>query len=152
MSSSTRLLLLCPGQGDQHTDMYTLARSNASASALLDQLGMPPFPAADTLFANRSAQPLIVAAALATWQAIREFSPPPALVAGYSVGELSAYGVAGALAPADTIALARLRAQLMDDALATHPGQALLAVAGVPLAQMEALAIERPFYVSIETG
>jgi [acyl-carrier-protein] S-malonyltransferase len=171
--SQARLLLLCPGQGDQHAGMFDLARTSPAASALLDRLGpisgpisaptgsrtsasqdstAPATDAGGDLFANRRAQPLIVAAALGMWEAIREFTPPPSLVAGYSIGELSAYGVAGAMAPEDAVNLAARRAQLMDDSLAAHPGQALVTITGLTLGHGAALAAAHGFYISIETG
>lgn len=143
------LLLLCPGQGHQHPAMYALARTGAAGAALLDRLSPPP-PA--DLYRNGAAQPMIVAATLAMWEAIREFAPRPALVAGYSVGELSAYAVAGALAPEDAMELAALRARLMDQSLATHPGQAMLAMAGLPLRRCAELAACQLYHVAIETG
>lgn len=152
MSAAPRLLLLCPGQGEQHAGMFALARGDTGAAALLDRLGLPPAPAPDGLFANRSAQPLIAAATLAMWEALRGTTPAPALVAGYSIGELVAYGVAGALSPEDTVALARVRAELMDACLASRPGQATLALGGLPLAQVEPLLSAQLFYVAIETG
>lgn len=118
----SRLLLLCPGQGGQHPAIFDLARTNAKAAAFLDQC--PPFD--EDLFANRTAQPAIVAATLAMWIALGEVQP--ALAAGYSIGELSAYAVAGALAPLDAVKLAASRAALMD-ACATPP-QAMIAVTG----------------------
>ncbi|MES2116522.1 MAG: acyltransferase domain-containing protein [Pseudomonadota bacterium] len=146
----TRLLLLCPGQGSQHTAMFELARSDARAAALLERLELPPLTG--DIYGNRNAQPLIVAAALAMWEAVRPFAPAPALVAGYSIGELSAYGVAGALTPDDAIALAATRARLMDACLDTHPGQALLAIAGLPLARIGALVADRQYFIAIETA
>ena len=122
----TRLLLLCPGQGGQHPAMFDLPRSNAKAAAFLDQC--PPLEG--DLFANRTAQPAIVAATLAMWIALGEMRP--ALVAGYSIGELSAYAVAGALAPREAVKLAATRAALMD-ACATPP-QAMIAVSGASAA------------------
>ena len=110
--SRARLLLLCPGQGDQHPDMFNLARTSGAASSLLDQLAVR---AEGDIFANRNAQPLIVAATLGMWEAVRDFAPTPALVAGYSIGELSAYGVAGAITPEQAVTLAAQRAQWMDD-------------------------------------
>jgi len=53
-------------------------------------------------------------------------------VAGYSPGELSAYGCAGVLAPKDMIELATARAHFMDTAT---PVGSLIAVSG--------LAVER---------
>ena len=131
--------------------MFDLARTSPAASALLDRLATPALTAG-SLFANRYAQPLIVAATLGMWEAIREFAPPPALVAGYSIGELAAYGVAGAYVPEDTLSLATRRARLMDDCLVTHPGQALVTISGLTLAHAATVATEYDFQISIETG
>jgi [acyl-carrier-protein] S-malonyltransferase len=150
--SRARLLLLCPGQGDQHAGMFDLARTNPAASALIDGLlNMQP-PTGDDIFANRTAQPLIVTATLGMWQAIRDFAPPPALVAGYSIGELSAYGVAGAITPEQAVTLATQRAQWMDDCQQAAPGQALVSITGLTLATAGKLASAYGYHVSIETG
>lgn len=148
--SRARLLLLCPGQGDQHPDMFNLARTSSTASALADRLLAGQ--ASDDIYANSIAQPLIVAATLSMWAAIREQAPPPALVAGYSIGELSAYGVAGAIAPQQAVALAAQRAQWMDDCQRAAPGQALLAITGLTLASASILAAQYGYHISIETG
>jgi [acyl-carrier-protein] S-malonyltransferase len=150
--SRARLLLLCPGQGDQHAGMFDLARTNPAASVLIDRLlDMQP-PVGDDIFANRTAQPLIVTATLGMWQAIRDFAPPPALVAGYSIGELSAYGVAGAITPEQAVTLATQRAQWMDDCQQAAPGQALVSITGLTLANAGKLASAYGYHVSIETG
>ncbi|RFP18910.1 MULTISPECIES: acyltransferase domain-containing protein [unclassified Duganella] len=149
----SRLLLLCPGQGGQHAAMFDLPRSSpsgdAAASALLAGLAL-----ADNadIYANRNAQPLIVAATLSMWEAIREFTPKPALVAGYSIGELSAYGVAGALPPQTAVQLAAERAQLMDDCARALPGQTLMSISGLALSRTSALLAEHAFHMSIENG
>src|SRR4051794_28001936 len=70
----------------------------ALASAVLDApvadiLSGP----AEALFTNATAQPLICAVELATWAALSSQLPSPRVFAGYSVGELAAYGCAGAL-------------------------------------------------------
>ncbi|HAT33788.1 MAG TPA: malonyl CoA-ACP transacylase [Janthinobacterium sp.] len=144
-----RLLILCPGQGGQHAGMFELARQHPGARALLDSVAASD-PA--LLFANRVAQPAIVAAGLAMWEALRGLAPAPALVAGYSVGELTAHFVAGALAAPDALTLAHTRARLMDDCLGAHPGQALAAISGLPLARIAGLLAEDLFYVAIDTG
>ncbi|MFC0170070.1 ACP S-malonyltransferase [Pseudoduganella danionis] len=149
MSGNARLLLLCPGQGGQHAAMFDLARSDARASALLDNLALP---SASELYANRHAQPLIVAATLAMWAAIRDHAPAPALVAGYSIGELAAYGVAGAYSPATTVQLATTRAELMDQAALSAPDQTLLAVSGMALARVQPLLQAHAYELAIETG
>lgn len=158
---SGALAILCPGQGAQHPAMFDMARTDARAAALLDrclqpeQTGRPlgevlADPA--LLYSNRFAQPLIVAASLAMWEALRDHVPAPALVAGYSIGELSAYGVAGALNAEDATALAAARAALMDDCLTQAPGQALIAVSGLTPAGADSLLHEGGFHVAIETG
>lgn len=148
---SARLLLLCPGQGGQHEAMFELARSEAAAAALLDQAGLPSMDAT-TMFANRIAQPAIVGATLAMWEALRRRVPAPAMVAGYSVGELSAYGVAGAFDASDAVRLASIRAQLMDEAAAATTPQALVAISGVLVERARALAGAAGFVVAIVTG
>ncbi|MES2163555.1 MAG: acyltransferase domain-containing protein [Pseudomonadota bacterium] len=151
--AQSRLLLLCPGQGGQHGAMFDLPRSSPAgdtvASALLADLAL----ANDAdIYANRNAQPLIVAATLSMWAAIREFAPPPALVAGYSIGELSAYPVAGAIPPQTAVQLAAQRAQLMDDCARALPGQMLMAISGLALSRVSILLAEHDFYMSIENG
>lgn len=151
-----RLLILCPGQGSQHAGMFAMARSHPAGAALLDQCRLPDPAHApdrpDPLFTNRIAQPAIVAASLAIWQALREAVPAPALVAGYSIGELAAYGVAGALAPLDAVRLAGTRARLMDECLQRFPGQAMVAITGAPLARIAEVIASDLFYIAIETG
>lgn len=141
--------------------MFDLARSESGMGALIDGwladagLGMP-FDAISAdpalLFSNRMAQPLIVAATLATWTALGSAVAQPAMVAGYSVGELAAYAVAGSLAPADTVRLAGQRARLMDASQHGALKQALVAVSGVVSTAAEALVRPFGFHPAIENG
>lgn len=147
---SARLLLLCPGQGGQHGAMFDLARTDAGAANLLDACGFSAIEP-ESMFENRLAQPLIVGATLAMWEALRRRVPAPSLVAGYSVGELSAYGVAGALEPIDAVRLASVRAALMDAAAAGAP-QALVAIGGLALERTRTLAHDHAFDIAIVTG
>jgi [acyl-carrier-protein] S-malonyltransferase len=149
-----RLLILCPGQGGQHAAMYDLARSDPHGAALLDQLApwLPDLSQPDAIFANRAAQPAIVASSLAMWEALRRDCPPPSLLAGYSVGELTAYGVAGALTPGRTVALAAQRAALMDACVAPGAPQAMLAISGRRIAALRPLLAAHGFHIAIETG
>ncbi|KQZ32647.1 acyltransferase domain-containing protein [Duganella sp. Root1480D1] len=150
----SRLLILCPGQGGQHAAMYDLARSDPHAASLLAQLApwLPDLSQPGTMFSNRSAQPAIAASSLAMWEALRRDCPQPALVAGYSVGELTAYGVAGAFTPERTVALAAQRAALMDACVSPDKPQAMLAISGRRLAPLRPQLASHGFYIAIETG
>ena len=157
----SRLALLCPGQGAQGPAMFDMARSDAASATLLDSwlagagLEQPlesilADPA--LLFANRMAQPLIVAASLATWTALGSVAAQPAIVAGYSIGELTGYAVAGALAPGHAVCLARQRADLMDACLQGAPRQALVAVSGIATGAAAGIAGAHGFHPAIETA
>lgn len=153
-----RLAILCPGQGAQHPAMFDLARTDPATSRLLDgwlddsSIGELLRAALDNehAFANRVAQPSIVAATLAMWTALGDLRP--ALVAGYSIGELSAYGVAGALDPTALVRLAIERARLMDACVAEGPGQGMVALSGMPGGSSAALLRRHGFHPAIVTG
>ena len=158
---NTRLAILCPGQGGQHPAMFDLARTDPRTSTLLDhwlsraQLGVSVeeiLSSNDLLFSNRFAQPMIVAATMATWEAIRHDIPAPALVAGYSIGEVAAHGVAGTFAAVDAVRLAAARARRMDACIRTKPAQAMVAVSGLPLRPAAPLLQQCGFHPAIETG
>ncbi|GAC1550324.1 MAG: malonate decarboxylase subunit epsilon [Collimonas sp.] len=155
-----RLAILCPGQGGQHAAMFDLPRSDPATAELLQQwlpdtaLWQPLqqiLADDDLLFSNRLAQPLIVAATAAVWSALQPLLPPPALVAGYSVGEIAAYHVAGAISAPQTIQLATSRAALMDACLQPASPQALFAVSGITVGALAALLAPYHLYVAIET-
>lgn len=128
------LAILCPGQGGQHPAMLDILRDVPAAEAVLAAarpiLRTDPRDLAaasqDLMFSNIVAQPLVCAVTLATWAALRDRLPPPCAIAGYSVGELAAYGCADALTADEVIALARRRAEAMDTA--APEGTGLLAV------------------------
>lgn len=153
-----RLVILCPGQGAQHPAMFDMARADPAASRLFDAWMDDP-ALRDVLqealdgpnaFANRVAQPSIVAATLAMWTALGE--TPAALVAGYSIGELSAYGVAGALDPTALVKLAVARARLMDACLVDGPEQGMVALSGMPDGTVAGLLPRFGFHAAIVTG
>lgn len=126
-----RLALLCSGQGGQHLRMFE--RTQPQKKILNEQL-----------FVNRYAQPLIVEATLGNWEALKNKLPEPDLVLGYSIGELTAYAVAGAIQPEEAIQLAVKRAEWMDKC----PQGGLLALSGCP----KALLKDYPVEIAIDNG
>ncbi|HEV2609736.1 MAG TPA: acyltransferase domain-containing protein [Noviherbaspirillum sp.] len=154
------LALLCPGQGGQHARMFDILDNAARATTLLAQwsieekINLPLNTALSNpsaLFSNRIAQPLIVAATLATWETLKPALPLPVIVAGYSIGELSSYAVAGAITPPEALSLAAVRACLMDSCGNDKP-QGLLAVSGMHLSSIADSATRAGLFVAIETG
>ncbi|WP_180899148.1 acyltransferase domain-containing protein [Martelella soudanensis] len=85
-------------------------------------------PAA-VLHHNRNSQILCTLQALAAAAALRTAWPGRMVVAGYSVGELAAWGVSSRFAGEDTLDLAARRAEVMD--ASTRPGDGLLFVRGL---------------------
>jgi [acyl-carrier-protein] S-malonyltransferase len=103
------------------------------------------------MFDNRSAQPLVVAATLAVWTLLADRLPRPALVAGYSVGEVSAYAVAGVLSVDQAVAVAAQRAAIMSEAAARSGEQGMAAVSGIPPDAARALLAEAGCEPAIDT-
>ncbi|MFJ3054809.1 ACP S-malonyltransferase [Herbaspirillum sp. NPDC087042] len=160
-----RLAILCPGQGGQHPGMFDLLREDAQAAGFLSRCDLDRLlkaPLAQVLadpaqlFANICAQPLIVAAQLATWQALRAeletIAGAPAVVAGYSVGELSAYAIAGVFDASATVTLAARRAALMSEAAAAAPAQGLMSFGGMAVDALQARLQSQGAHAAIVTG
>ena len=87
-------------------------------------------------------QPLMLAAGLASYRAWQEAGgPQPMLLAGHSLGEYTAWVVAGALAFRDALPLVRLRAQAMQEAVPVGTG-AMAAILGLEDAAVLAACAE----------
>jgi len=120
-----KLAILCSGQAGQHRAMLDnlitapdQAELRSCASEILGQdvEGWWRSLTDEAIFANENAQFAIALYQLSVWQRIAAVIPRPALIAGYSLGELIAYHVADSLNLADTLKLVRDRARLMDEA------------------------------------
>lgn len=142
--------LLFSGQGTQHPGMLPwLDESPAHPLAARfgagwrERLADPAWASAGT-----NAQPLLTTAALAAWRALADELPPPVVVAGYSVGELPAFAVAGVITDGDALRLSLARAEAMDLATAGRPG-GLLAVSGPARPRVEAIAASHGLHVAI---
>lgn len=93
----------------------------------------------DALTDTVNQQPALFVTGLAAWAVIREGEwPPPAFLAGHSLGEFSALTAAGALSFADGLALVRRRGELMKAAGEARPG-AMAAILALDLEQVEAV-------------
>lgn len=124
---------LFPGQSAQGAEalrkLLPFPETAPVIAALERVLDMPVddiLNAGDRLFDNAVAQPLVCALELA---AAAVLDPRAEVCAGYSIGELAAYGFAGSLSVPDVLRLARIRAEAMD--AASDLPQMMVAVRGI---------------------
>jgi len=144
-------ILVFPGQGSQKPGMARdLAESYPAARRVLDEAdaayaaraGSPltrlMFDGpADELTRTENAQPALLAHGAAAWAVVAgRIAPRVRAAAGHSLGELTAYHVAGAFGLADAVRLVRARGELMRDTGAGRPGT-MAAIIGRPERSIE---------------
>ncbi|MFN2120169.1 MAG: ACP S-malonyltransferase [Anaerolineales bacterium] len=131
---ATHTALVFPGQGSQSVGMgRDLVERHQSARDLFDEadavLGLalssimwegPEAALNDTV----NTQPALYVHSLASFQVLKSLHPEftPAMLAGHSLGELSAMAASGALSFADGLRLVRRRGELMKRAGELRPG------------------------------
>ncbi len=157
------LAILCSGQGRQTAAFFRDGARSPEARTLLHAVmseRIVPSEAVDwltdetreppPLFTNELAQPLICLGQLMIWETIRHALPAPDLAGGYSLGELTACGVAGCWSPVELVKLAARRGQRMS--AAAGEAQTLLAVLGLPRIRVEAICREHQAHLAIVNG
>jgi [acyl-carrier-protein] S-malonyltransferase len=101
----------------------------------------------DAVHQNRVGQMLCTLQALAATASLRDAWPGKLIVAGYSVGEVAAWSIAGLMNATNTLDLVALRANAMD--AATRPGDGLLFVRGLSCGAIENLCNRRDAAIAI---
>ncbi len=155
-----KLAILCSGQGTQHAGMFDLV-AQADAAQPIFQAAREVLDGRDprqfvreadpvALFSNRAGQILCCTQALAAWATIAPALPGMVVLAGYSVGELAAWGCAGLLPTTHVLRLAVERAAAMDEA--GGDGTGLAAVIGLDEARVTALCRAHGAHVAIVNG
>lgn len=152
------LAVLCSGQGQQHSGMFALTADAPEAAGLFahaarllgerDPRELVVVETDEALHANRVGQILCTLQPLAAFAALGRFDSARFIVAGYSVGELSAWSLAGLWAPHTALDLAARRAEAMDAVAA--PGDGLLFVRGLNPAAIDTLCRQFDIAVAIE--
>lgn len=136
------LAIVCPGQGSQTpgflTDWLEVDGVRDHLTALGDITGRDLLAHGttsdeETIKDTAVAQPLIVAAGLVSARALFGDSlPAGAILAGHSVGEITASALAGALSETDALTFVRERANAMAQAAATTPTGMAAVLGGDP--------------------
>ena len=143
MAESSTVAYVFPGQGSQSTGMgLDLYNGHPSARKVYDEadcsLGFPLSRLCfdgpeEELTKTHNVQPAILVTSIACLKALEDALddlPPPAYVAGHSLGEYTALVAAGALNVADAVLLVRERGRLMYEAGLKSPGS-MLAIIGL---------------------
>jgi [acyl-carrier-protein] S-malonyltransferase len=148
--------LLCPGQGAQAPGFLDAVLGDAPEllAVLVQTLQRPAGEirglSGEALRANAIAQPCIMAAQLERWSRLAPLLPTPAIVMGYSLGELTAFVLANGCPPSAALALAKERATAMDRAF-DRPC-AMLAVRGLMQPSLGAICAEKGWHLAIRNG
>ena len=150
------IAILCSGQGGQHAAMFDLVANCPEAepvfSTAAEVLGEDPRrfvqeAAPADLFSNRSGQILCCTQALAMQAALGTAWPARTVIAGYSIGELAAWGCAGAVDGPAILRLAQRRAAAMDAAAPSDGG--LAAIVGLRRATLEPILARHELSIAI---
>jgi|ERR1700679_1805062 [acyl-carrier-protein] S-malonyltransferase len=148
--------ILCSGQGGQHRRMFELTGACPTAQELFAQagtlLGHDPRTWMNTadaaaLHSNRTAQLLCVLQGLSAAAAIGDALPQQRCVAGYSVGEIAAWSLAGFFTMRDALTLTLARAEAMD--AARHGAQGMLFIRGLSRTVIDELLVRQDAAVAI---
>jgi [acyl-carrier-protein] S-malonyltransferase len=151
------LTLLCSGQGQQHREMFALTGDAPEATELFahaatllggrDPRGIVQADTDEALHQNRTGQLLCTLQSLAAAAALRDARPSRLIVAGYSVGEVAAWSVAGLIESLPTLDLVASRAEAMDRA--SPAGDGLLFVRGLSRDAVDSLCKHHDAAVAI---
>lgn len=150
--------VVCPGQGSQRPGMLTPWWQGANArlpgvleamseAADADLVALGTTASAEALRPTQVAQPLTVATSLACAIAVGLAGPRPAqaspgpapVLAGHSLGYLTALALAGVLCPAEAVGLAALRGRAMARCAAEHDGGMTALIGGSREEVLEAI-------------
>jgi [acyl-carrier-protein] S-malonyltransferase len=149
--------ILCSGQGAQSSAMFDLLADAPAAEPVFqaakcaldgtDPRAFVRSASSAATHANKTGQILCCTQAMAAWAVLSDGMKKPVLVAGYSVGELAAWGVVGILDATGVINLAVARAAAMDAATTQPSG--LAAIRGLTRSKLDQLCQAHDCFVAI---
>jgi [acyl-carrier-protein] S-malonyltransferase len=150
------IALLCSGQGHQGPGMFDLVGEGPEVERLFSHASQwfddeprhwVRSASDEALHQNRNAQVLCTLHALAAFTRLARLLPRRRCVAGYSVGEVAAWHVAGRIGALDALDLIVARAAAMDAASVGREG--MLFVRGLSRSTLDALCAGRDAAVAI---
>jgi [acyl-carrier-protein] S-malonyltransferase len=150
------IAILCSGQGGQHAGMFDLTGDEPQAATLFahsamlldqDPRTLVKGAGCEALHANLTAQLLCTLQALAAAAVLDNALPMRRIVAGYSVGEVAAWGVAGLIGVTETLDLVATRASVMD--AASHGDDGMIFIRGLERTTIEKLCADREAAIAI---
>jgi [acyl-carrier-protein] S-malonyltransferase len=151
------MAILCSGQGYQGAGMFDLLADTPEAGPVFkaakfvldgkDPRELVRKASNEVLHADKTGQILCCTQAMAAWAVVGGRAPHPLVVAGYSVGELAAWGVAGLLDYEGVLDLAVQRAAAMDAATTQQSG--LAAIRGLKRGALDRICRVHGAYVAI---
>jgi [acyl-carrier-protein] S-malonyltransferase len=154
------MAILCSGQGYQGADMFDLLADAPEAGPVFkaakfvldgtDPRQLVREASKEALHADKVGQMLCCIQAMAAWTLVSAKVPRLLVVAGYSVGELAAWGVAGLLDYEGVLDLAVQRAAAMDAATTQPSG--LAAIRGLKRDVLDPICRTHGAYVAIVNG
>lgn len=149
--------ILCSGQGHQHPTMFSLTERAPEADALfaycanllggVDPRELVKREPIETLHSNRLGQILCTLQTLVTFETLKSSLPLERIIAGYSVGEVAAWGISGLFTPTKALDLVARRAAIMDTV--SSPGDGLLFIRGLSREAIDALCAAHGAAISI---
>jgi [acyl-carrier-protein] S-malonyltransferase len=152
--------IFCSGQGYQGAGMFDLLADAPEADPVFkaakwvldgrDPRDLVHQASNKALHADRAGQILCCTQAMAAWAMVSGRVHRPLVVAGYSVGELAAWGVAGLLGYEEVLDLAVRRAAAMDSATSRQSG--LVAIHGLKRNALDAICRAHGAYIAIING
>jgi [acyl-carrier-protein] S-malonyltransferase len=151
------MAVLCSGQGYQGAGMFDLLADAPEARPVFEAAkfvleGKDPRRLVhdlgnDELHADKVGQILCCTQAMAAWAVLSAKVPRPLVVAGYSIGELAAWGVAGLLDYEEVLHLVIQRAAAMDKSTTQPSG--LAAIHGLTRDKLDPICKAHGAYVAI---
>jgi [acyl-carrier-protein] S-malonyltransferase len=152
-----RTAVFCSGQGYQGVGMFDLLADATEADPVFEAAkfvldGKDPRQLVrdasdDDLHRDKIGQILCCTQAMAAWAVLSAKVPRPLLVAGYSIGELAAWGVAGLIDYESVLDLAAQRATAMDKSTTQPSG--LVAIRGLTRDKLDPICKAHGAYVAI---